>query len=109
MASVIKRAYQKSGGTASVAGYTVPQDTTSVLIGMNIANITDTTISVDIKYKIGSDEVYILKGISIPPNTSFTPTGMEQKLAMMDGDQLIVTSNVDNAFDLLLSFSEITS
>lgn len=108
MASVIKRSLMKNVGTTDATIYQPPADTVAVLIGMNIANTTNVTCIVDIKYKVSDTVYYVLKGIAIPPNSSFTPTGQEQKLVMMPTDVLIVTSDQPNSLDVILSYSEIS-
>lgn len=109
MASVIKRTVSRGIGVSDVSVYTVPANTVAVLIGLNIANILDTSINVDIKYRVDSNDVYVLKGITIPPNASFTPTGMEQKLTMAAADQLVIKSDTAASADVILSYSEITN
>ena len=47
--------------------YTVPSSTTSIVIGLNLANISNSLISVDVQVvKNVGDDVYVAKSVPIP-------------------------------------------
>jgi hypothetical protein len=86
--------------------YTVPSSTTTIVIGLNLANISNTLISVDVQIdKSVGDTVYIAKSVPIPTGGSLElMTG--NKFVLETGDVISVTSSVDDSLDSMLSIME---
>lgn len=108
MASTLKRAVSKGVGVTPASIYTTPALSQAVLLGMNIANTSAQVVLVDIVVTVSAVDYYILKQVSIPVGSAFTPTGSEQKVIMAAGDTLKINSNVAASLDVLLSFAEIS-
>ena len=91
-----------SVGTTAETVYTVAASTTSVLIGVNLANVTTAQIKVDVQ----AAGVYIVKGVPIPANASLS--ALDGKIILEAADTVVVTSNTASSCDVLLSVLEQT-
>ena len=105
----------KAGIDASlVKVYTVPADTTTVVIGLTIANIKGASVTADAK--IVSDtsdtetntDVYIAKDIPLPAGSSVEVMA-GNKIVLQATDEVWVSGSVTDAVDAVLSIMEITS
>ena len=99
-----------NGGSASansdMAVYTVPSSTTTVVIGLTLANTSSSQITADIKLNAG-DMVFLAKDIPIPAASSFEYMA-GNKIVMETGHSLIVLSDTANSLDTVASIMEIT-
>ncbi len=104
----------KAGIDASlVKVYTVPADTTTVVIGLTIANIKGASVTADAK--IVSDtsdsetnaDVYIAKNIPLPAGSSVEVMA-GNKIVLQATDEVWVSGSVTDAVDAVLSIMEIT-
>ena len=86
--------------------YTVGSSTTTVVIGLVLANTTSSQITVSIKLNAGSI-VYLAKNIPIPSGSSFEYMG-GNKIVMETGNSLIVQASAANSLDTVASIMEIT-
>ena len=86
--------------------YTVPNSTTTVVIGLVLANITTSQITASIKLSAGTT-VFLAKDIPIPSGSSFEYMG-GNKIVMEAGDSLIVQASAANSLDTVASIMEIT-
>ena len=105
----------KAGIDASlVKVYTVPADTTTVVIGLTIANIKGASVTADAK--IVSDtsdsetnaDVYIAKDIPLPAGSSVEVMA-GNKIVLQATDEVWVSGSVTDSVDVILSIMEITS
>ena len=89
--------------------YTCPASTETTIIGMSIANITTSQITVDVKLENNDgDNIFIIKDAPIPVGGTLVPVGGDQKLVMEASDVLKVQSDTANSADTALSILEIT-
>ena len=86
--------------------YTVGSSTTTVVIGLVLANTTSSQITASIKLNAGSI-VYLAKNIHIPSGSSFEYMG-GNKIVMETGNSLIVQASAANSLDTVASIMEIT-
>ena len=86
--------------------YTVGSSTTTVVIGLVLANTTSSQITASIKLNAGSI-VYLAKDIPIPTGSSFEYMG-GNKIVMETGNSLIVQASAANSLDTVASIMEIT-
>ena len=86
--------------------YTVPSSTTTVVIGLTIANTTSSQITVDIKLSAAST-VFLAKDIPIPAGSSFEYMA-GNKIIMEATHTLSVASDTADSADTALSIMEIT-
>ena len=109
MANTFKNRTLRAVGTSPVdVGAVVAASTQTTLIGMTIANITSGVISVTVTLNDGTNTTNIVKDAPIPTGGSLIPVGGDQKIVMMTGDKIIVTSNTASSADVIMSFLEIT-
>ena len=102
MAQVFKNYTQASIGTSPATVYTVPSATTSIVIGLNLANRTTNTITASAQ--LGS--VYIIKDAPIPGGGALSV--LEGKIIAEAADTIVVTSNTASSTDAIVSVLEQT-
>ena len=89
--------------------YTCPASTETTIIGMSIANIASSQITVDVKLENNDgDNIFIVKDAPVPAGGTLVPVGGDQKIVMEASDVLKVQSDTANSADTALSILEIT-
>ena len=94
--------------------YTCPASTETTIIGMSIANITTSQITVDVKIESDTvdtetnSNVFVIKDAPIPVGGTLVPVGGDQKIVLQATDVLKVQSDTANSADTVLSILEIT-
>ena len=111
MANQFVKTLTRQVGTTPTTVYTTGATTRSTVIGINIANITDSPITVDIAfYDDTTEEVgYIVKNVVIARGTALAAMGGDQKLVLEPNDHIRVTSSVTLSADVIVSALEITT
>ena len=88
--------------------YTVPSATTTIVLGLTLANLTSNTIEVTVTYTNNDgDNVNITKLAQIPGKASLEIMS-GNKYVMETSDILKVKSSAANSLDTTLSIMEIT-
>ena len=93
--------------------YEVPSSTTTVVIGLTIANIKGASVTADAQIVTASssgenaDDVYVVKAIPLPAGSSVEVMS-GNKIVLEAGDVIRVKGSVTNAVDAILSIMEIT-
>ena len=109
MANTFKNRTLRAVGTSPVdVGAVVASSTQTTLIGMTVANITSGVISVTVTLGDGTNTTNIVKTAPIPTGGSLVVLGGDQKVVLMTGDKITVTSNTASSADVIMSFLEIT-
>ena len=109
MANAFKNRTLRAVGTSPVdVGAVVASSTQTTLIGMTVANVTSGVISITVTLNDGSNTTNIVKDAPIPTGGSLIVVGGDQKIVLMTGDKVIVTSNTASSADVIMSFLEIT-
>jgi len=109
MANAFKNRTLRAVGTSPVdVGAVVGGSTETTLIGMTLANITSGVISVTATLNDGSNTTHIVKDAPVPTGGSLILLGGDQKVVLMTGDKVIITSNTASSVDVIMSFLEIT-
>ena len=109
MANTFKNRTLRAVGTSAVdVGAVVASSTQTTLIGMTLANVTSAVISVTATLNDGSNTTHIVKDAPIPTGGSLIILGGDQKVVLMTGDKIIITSNTASSVDVIMSFLEIT-
>ena len=109
MANTFKNRTLSAVGTSPVdVGAVVAASTQTTLIGMTVANITSGVISVTVTLGDGTNTTNIVKTAPIPTGGSLVVLGGDQKVVLMTGDKITVTSNTASSADVIMSFLEIT-
>ena len=108
MANTFKLKTKANVGTATSDVYVVPSATTTVVIGVTLANTTGSSINGGIGINRGSsDDVKLMKSVPIPQGSSFEFMG-GNKIVLETTDILTVKSDVNNSLDVALTIMEIT-
>ena len=100
MANTFKNYTSASVGTSPATVYTVPALTTSVTIGLTIANTTASQITVDVQ----AASVYVIKGAPIPAGSALSV--LDGKIILEAADTVVVTSSAATSADVILSVLE---
>jgi|TARA_B110000908_G_C10194384_1_gene422158 hypothetical protein len=87
-------------GTAPATVHTVATGQEVVVIGLNLANLTASQISVDVQVA----GAYVIKGAAIPANSALAV--LDGKIIMEAADTCVVTSNTAASCDVILSVLE---
>jgi len=108
MANLFRSYSDTAIGTSEATAYTVPASTVSVVIGLNVSNITGNQINVDLRVdKASGDDVYLVKNIPIPNGTSFE-FNAGNKFVLQTGDAIKIVSDTAASVDVLISVLEQT-
>ena len=113
MANIFKLKTKPSLTTSLAAYYTVPADTTAVVLGISLSNITSGSVTADIK--IISDTVdvetntdtYLGKGLPVPSGGTLEIMQVN-KLVLQTTDVIQAKASATSSVDLLISIMEIT-
>ena len=109
MANAFKLKTDTGVGTGAATIYTCPGSTETTIIGLSIANITSSSIDVDVQIENNDgDNIYIVKAAPVPVGSSLVVIGGDQKVVMEASDVLKVTSTAASSADVALSILEIT-
>ena len=95
-----------TSASATMNVYTVPSATTTVVIGLTLANTASSQITASVKLSAGQT-VYLAKDIPIPSGSSFEYMG-GNKIVMQTGHTISVVSNTADSLDTVASIMEIT-
>jgi hypothetical protein len=87
-------------GTSPTTVHTVAAGQEAVVIGLNLANISVSQITVDVRIA----GAYVVKGAPIPAGSSLA--ALDGKIIMEAGDTCVVTSNTASSCDVILSVLE---
>jgi hypothetical protein len=110
MANTFKNQTLKAAGTTAQNAYAAGVGVQATIIGMTIANITNSPISANVILSGGNitDNVYLVKDATIAPGGALVPVGGDQKLVLEAGDYLQVNTSVASSGDVIVSVLEIT-
>jgi len=87
-------------GTSPVTVHTVATGQETIVIGLNLANITGSQIYVDVQLA----GVYLIKGAAIPAGSALS--ALDGKIVLEVTDTCIITSNAAASCDVILSVLE---
>ena len=110
MANTFKNEVFNGSNTAANANMivcTAPSSTTTVVIGLTLANTTSSQITVDAKLSAGSNTVFLINNLPIPTGSSFEFMA-GNKIILEAGDAIIVSSDTAQSLDTVMSIMEIT-
>ena len=108
MANTFKLKTKANVGVTTSNVYAVPTSTTTVVIGVTLANTSGQGINVGIGItRASSDDISILKNVPIPQGSSLEFMG-GNKVVLETADTLTVNSDANNSIDATLTIMEIT-
>ena len=108
MANTFKLKTKANVGVTTSNVYAVPTSTTTVVIGVTLANTSGQGINVGIGIKRAStDDISVLKNVPIPQGSSLEFM-QGNKVVLEATDTLTAESDVNNSLDVALTIMEIT-
>ena len=108
MANTFKLKTKANVGVTTTSVYVVPSATTTVVIGVTLANTTGSSINVGVGVtRASTDDVKLMKNVPIPQGSSFEFMA-GNKVVLETTDTLTAESDVNNSLDVALTIMEIT-
>lgn len=110
MANTFTRKISRNIGTSATAigSYTVGSSTSVVVLGISVANTSANPVTVDVSLYDGANDYYLILDMPIAPGEAGVVAGGEQKVVLITGDQIRVTSSAATSVDAVMSIMEIT-
>lgn len=106
MANVFKNYVNQNVGTS--AATVVTASTATTVIGMTVANVSASPITVSVYVTISATNYYLVKDATVPVGGALVPIGGDQKLVLENGDALKVVSSAATSADVIASVLEIS-
>ena len=78
-------------------------DTYDTIIGINLANITGSTINASVYIANGGNNFYIIKDAPIVPGSSLQVLDGGAKFVVQSGDRLYIVSDTASSIDAIVS------
>ena len=108
MANTFKLKTKANVGVSTSNVYVVPSATTTVVIGVTLANTSGSSINVGVGVtRASTDNVKLMKNVPIPQGSSFEFMA-GNKVVLETTDTLTAVSDVNNSLDVALTIMEIT-
>ena len=108
MANTFKLKTKANVGVSTSNVYVVPSATTTVVIGVTLANTSGSSINVGVGVtRASTDDVKLMKNVPIPQGSSLEFM-QGNKIVLETTDTITAESNVNNSVDLALTIMEIT-
>ena len=108
MANTFKLKTKANVGVTTSNVYVVPSATTTVVIGVTLANTSGSSINVGVGVtRASTDDVNLMKNVPIPQGSSFEFMA-GNKVVLETTDTLTAESDVSNSLDVALTIMEIT-
>ena len=110
MANTFKLKTKANVGVTTVGIYTAPAATTTVVIGITLANTSGSGVNVGVAVSRTSDtkeDIKLLKNAPIPQGSSLEFMG-GNKVVLEETDTVTVDSDTNNSVDAALTIMEIT-
>ena len=110
--NTFKRKISASIGTTATAigGYQVLLDVQTTAIGLALANVTASQITVTVTLNTqAGDTIHVIKDAPIPSGGALIPIGGDQKIGMEHNDQIKGVSDTASSVDAILSILEIAA
>ena len=108
MANTFKLKTKANVGLTTSNVYVVPASTTTVVIGVTLANTSGSGINVGVGVtRASADDISVLKNVPIPQGSSLEFMS-GNKVVLEATDSLTAYSDVNNTLDVALTIMEIT-
>lgn len=102
MANTFKNYRKNAVGTASEVAYVVASDATAILVGVNLANIASSQITVSVQLS----GTHLVKDAPIPAGSSLSI--LDGKIVLESLDNLTISSSAASSCDVTISTLELT-
>jgi len=107
MAQDFKRYASNNVGTSAVTVHT--SNSNDTIIGISLANVSTSAITVDCYITVGSDDIYLVKDAPIPTGSSLQVIDGGAKVVLQSTDVLKVKSDTASSLDAYVSLVDAIS
>jgi len=108
MANIFKLKSKANVGVTTSSVYVVPSSTTTVVIGITLANTSGGSVNVGVGItRASADDINILRNVPIPQGSSLEVM-QGNKIVLETTDTITAYSDVNNSLDVALTIMEIT-
>ena len=113
MANTFKNKHLGKVPASEVAVYTAGGGTTTIMLGMSICNVTNTSQTIDVRFNdttsgtADSFKAYLVKGVDVPANTTIELFA-GQKYVLETTDQIWLRASTADTLDVFIGIMEIT-
>lgn len=104
----VKTSQAIGASITKIGSYDVGASTTATVIGLTLANITASDITVDVEHYSGTTSTRIVKDAPIPTGGTLILGGGDQKIVLETGHSIRVTSSAASSIDAVMSLLEIS-
>ena len=101
MAQNFRRYTFNNVGTSPETVYTA--DSYDTVIGISVANVTASTIAVDVFINDGANDIYLVKGAPIPSGSALQVIDGGARFVLQNNDALKVVSDTNSSADVWVS------
>ena len=101
MAQNFRRYTFNNVGTSAETVYTA--DSYDTVIGISVANVTASSIAVDVYINDGSNDIYLVKGAPIPSGSALQVIDGGARFVLQNNDALKVVSDTASSADVWVS------
>ena len=113
MASNFDVKTSRSVGTTAtrIGSYTVASSTKTTVIGLTLANVTNTAITATAfhsSHTNNGSNTHLIKNAPIPAGSSLVVVGGDQKVVLANVHGVFVASNTASSLDAVMSILEVT-
>ena len=108
MPNTFKSNANKNVGTSAATVYTCPSATQTTLIGLSVANTSNSPITTDAYITRSAVDYYLIKTATVPVGGSLVIVGGDQKVVLQTSDVLKVVTSAASSADVFASLLEIT-
>ena len=102
MAQNFRNNLQRNVGTSEVT--LITGGDFDAVIGIRCCNVTTSTILVDVFIENSSNDHFLAKNVSVPPNSAIELIQGGAKIVLKNGDILKANSNTASSLDIITSF-----
>jgi hypothetical protein len=97
----------KDVGTTPAVILSGTADTQTTLIGLSCANTTSSPVAVDAYVTRSAVDYYLIKNATVPVGGSLCIVGGDQKVVIIEGDDVTVVASADTSVDVFASVLDI--
>lgn len=109
MANTFKSFGNNNLGTTATTIYTAGATSLgNTIIGLSVANVSTSTVNVDVTMNKGATVLYLVKNAPVPVGGSLVVIGGDQKLVAEANNYIQVKSSAATSIDAIVSVLEIT-
>lgn len=109
MATLFRNKVIKNIGTVPVEITAIDATSRATVIGLSLTNLTQGFIYVNVFIEDDTSvSGFYLKEALLPANTSLRAVTQGEKLILTANNRLLVSSNLDDSVDVIMSYVEIT-